>query len=198
MHNKPANDNISVFIDESGIHKQDGHSTTALVYVKVEHVEKVNSIVLKTESELKIEPFHWNKQMWKLRKAFLERLLKEDFEVKIFIFTNPFTDQKFETALKHLLVQRYIRTIIIDGRKPRSYVLRLKKVLRESKIHVKNIRMGNDKSYPCLRLADLFAGLTRAYAEHPDGEEEKNLYKMAKNKITIQLMDGQVPGSLFL
>lgn len=31
-----------VFIDESGIHKQDGQSTTALVYVKVENIVVAN------------------------------------------------------------------------------------------------------------------------------------------------------------
>ena len=85
-----------VFIDESGIHKQDGQSTTALVYVKVEHAEILDTAILRAEKDLKIEPFHWRDQGWKVRLAFLEDMVKEEFEVKIFIFRNPFTIEKFE------------------------------------------------------------------------------------------------------
>lgn len=187
-----------IFIDESGIHKQDGQSVTALVYVKVVHVEKLNEAILNAEQTLKIEPFHWNKQIWKILFLFLEALLSENFEVKIFVFQNPFTDKKMEFALRHLIVENFIRTIVIDGKRTRQYVLRLKKVLREQRVRVHKIRMGNDKAFPCLRLADLFAGLIRAYSDDPKSENAKGLYNMAKNKITIQLMDGQVPASLFL
>lgn len=98
-----------IFIDESGIHKQDGKSTTALVYVKVEHFEEIDKAILRSEKSL-----------------------------------------------------------------------------------------NNDRAFPCLRLSDLFAGLTRAYVTNPDRQEAKKLYCLARNKITIQLMDGQVPGKLFL
>lgn len=177
-----------IFIDESGIHKQDGHSVTALVYVKVKDADSVNNAVLKAEKELKIEPFHWSKQSWKIRISFLEMILKENFEVKVFAFTNPFTEEKMEQAIRHLIVEKYIKNIIIDGKKTRHYVWRLKKVFRLWEIHVKNIRAGNDKSYPGLRLADLFAGLFRAYVEHSEEPEAKKLYTLAKNKITIQLI----------
>lgn len=187
-----------IFIDESGIHKKDGHSTTSLVYVKVEHVEKLNSAILQLEKNLKIEPFHWSEEGWKGRQSFLEGIIKEDFEVKIFVFQNPFTEEKMEFALKHLIAEKYIKTIIIDGKKTRQYALRLKKALRERKVVVKHIRMGNDTSFPGLRLADLFAGLVRSYVDNRDNPKVIGLYKLAKTKITIQLMDGQVPASLFL
>ena len=180
-----------IFIDESGIHKQDGQSTTALVYVKVENLEILNSRILLAEKILKIESFHWRKQIWKIRKAFLVAIIKESFKVKIFFIENPFTEEKLEDALRHLLVERHIRNIIIDGKKPPSRVLRLKKVLREYGISVKKIRMGNDMSFPCLRLADLFAGLTRTYFENQTDEHAKELYKIARIKITTQLMGGQ-------
>jgi len=186
-----------IFIDESGIHKQDGKSTTALVYVKVEHFEALDKAILRAEKSLKIEPFHWSKQIWKIRQAFLEAVMKENFEVKIFVFRNPFTEEKMENALRHLLVEKHIKSIIIDGKKSRQYTMNLKKVLREAGIPIKKVRMGNDRAFPCLRLSDLFAGLTRAYVTNPDGQEAKKLYGLAKNKITIQLMDGQVPASLF-
>lgn len=181
-----------IFIDESGTHKQDGQSTASLVYVDVENMEKMNNAILTIEKSLKIEYFHWRKQIWKIRKAFLEALIVEDFTVKIFLLENPFTQEKLENALRHLLVERHIRNIIIDGKKPPDRVLRIKKVLREYGISVKKIRMGNDKSFPCLRLADLFAGLTRAYFEDKTNEAAKEIYKIARIKITTQLMGGQV------
>ncbi len=186
-----------IFIDESGIHKQDGKSTSAFVYVGVEHLDKMDRAVLLAEKNLKIEMFHWSKQIWKIRQAFLEMLMKEDFEVKIFVFQNPFTREKMQHALQHLLVEKHIKKVIIDGKKSRQYIMYLKKVLRQAGIPVKKIRMGNDLAFPCLRVADLFAGVTRSYVENQDGQEVKNLYKIAKNKITTQLMDGQVPASLF-
>ena len=112
-----------VFIDESGVHKQDGQSTTALVYVKVEHAESLNRAILKAEKDLKIEPFHWSKQIWKIRQAFLQAVLKEDFEVKIFVFRNPFTQAKLENALKHLVVEKQIRNIIISSNKSNQWTL---------------------------------------------------------------------------
>lgn len=188
---------MQVFIDESGIHKQDGQSTTAVVYVQVENVETLNQVILRTEKDLKIEPFHWAKQIWSIRKAFLEAVLKEDFEVKIFVFRNPFTIEKLEYALRHLLVEKDIKSIVIDGKRTREYTLHLKRVLRDAGIPIRKIRMGNDKAFPCLRLADLFAGLTRTFVDRPEHPEVKEFYEMAKIKITIQLMDGQVPASLF-
>lgn len=176
-----------VFIDESGIHKQDGQSTTAVVYVKVVNVEGLDRAVLKIEAALKIKPFHWRGQSWEIRQNFLGALIKEDFEVKIFLFSNPFTDQKLENAWKHLLVEKNIENIIIDGKKPRHYTQELKKILRQGGIAVRKIRMGNDKSFPCLRIADLFAGITRSYAESPEKQKVKNLYDLARIKITIHL-----------
>lgn len=180
-----------IFIDESGIHKQDGRSTTALVYVKVQNLEMLNSRILQAEESLRIEPFHWSKQIWKIREVFLHEVLKENFEVKIFVFHNPFTQGKLENALRHLLVEKRISNIIIDGDKPQRNILRLKKVLRDSGISVKKIRMGNDLAFPCLRLADLFAGLTRSYFQDRDNLKAKKLYDLAEIKITTQLMGGQ-------
>ncbi len=180
-----------VFIDESGIHKQDGQSATALVYVEVEHADKVDRAVLGAEKKLKIKPFHWKEQGWKVRHSFLESIIKENFEVKIFVFKNPFTEDKLERAWKHLFVEKNIAKIVIDGDKPLRYVHRLKKLLRDHGLSVKKIRMGNDRAFPCLRLADLFAGATRAYFDEPENKRAKKLYDLAYKRITTQLVGGQ-------
>ena len=69
----------------------------------------------------------------------METVIREDFEVKIFVFRNPFTKEKMEKALTHLLVEKHIKNVILDGKKSCGYTLRLKKVLRESGIPVKKV-----------------------------------------------------------
>ena len=44
--------------------------------------------------------------------------------------------------------------------------------------------MANDKAFPGLRIADAFAGLIRCYTNDMDNEKAKELYKLAKIKIT--------------
>ena len=51
--------------------------------------------------------------------------------------------------------------------------------------------MGNDRAFPCLRLADLFAGATRAYFDEPENKRAKKLYDLAYKRITTQLVGGQ-------
>ncbi len=84
-----------------------------------------------------------------------------------------------------------MRKIILDGKKPKWYALRLKKVLRDRGISVKKIRTGNDESFPCLRLADAYAGLIRTYWDDKNNQKAKELYRLASNKITTQLVGGQ-------
>ena len=42
-----------IFIDESGVHKQDGKSSVVLVYVMVDDVEKLEKSILEIEKTLK-------------------------------------------------------------------------------------------------------------------------------------------------
>lgn len=179
-----------IFIDESGIHRRDGKSSVALVYVVVNNLENLEHSIERTEQSLKISSFHWPRHIWKIRNKFLIALLKENFEVKVSIIDNPFNQKVFENSLSYLITERKIDKIIIDGKKPKWYVLRLKKVLREKGISVKKIRFGNDKSYPCLRLADVYAGLLSAYFNDQKNEKAKDLYKLANKKITT-LTGGQ-------
>jgi len=128
-----------IFIDESGVHKNTEKSSVALVYVMVEDIENVESAILKTEKILRITSFHWPRHIWKIRFNFIELLLKENFTVKAAIIKNPFNENIFEKTIEHLLIEKKIRKIILDGRKPKWYSLRLKKVLRNRGISVKKI-----------------------------------------------------------
>ena len=71
-----------IFIDESGVHKKDGKSSVALVYVMVKDIEDIESAILKAEKELRITFFHWPRHIWKIRFNFIQALVKENFTVK--------------------------------------------------------------------------------------------------------------------
>lgn len=181
-----------IFIDESGIHKQVDHSSIVLVYVMLEDVEEVERQILEIEKKLKIQPFHWSDQRWKIRGPFLSEIAKLPFSIKVAILRNPINlSQEMENMLQHLITEKKIRKIIIEGKKPRWYELKIKKVLRDKGISVKKLRTARDTSFPSLRLADALAGLARAYFDNPKGLNKK-LYSLFKNKITAQFMGGQV------
>ncbi|MBU4338297.1 DUF3800 domain-containing protein [Patescibacteria group bacterium] len=183
-----------IFVDESGIHKKTGKSSVALVYVMVEDIENVEKAILKAEKVLRITSFHWPRHIWKIRFNFIKMLIKENFTVEAAIIRNPFSENSFERTIEHLLIEKKVKKIILDGKKPKWYALRLKKVLRDRGISVKKIRTGNDESFPCLRLADAYAGLIRTYWDDKKNQKAKELYELANNKITTQLVGGQDTG----
>lgn len=183
---------MHLFIDESGVHAKDGNSFIAIVYIEVENIEKLNKAIIETEKRLRISNFHWSKHIWKIRTDFVTVLIKKDYSVKIAIVANPFSKQKFLTALEGLITERKIKAVIIDGKKPRWYNLQIKKILRDKGISVKKIITGSDQSYPCLRLADAYAGLIRAYFNDKNNREAIKLYKIASKKITTHLVSGQM------
>jgi hypothetical protein len=180
-----------IFIDESGVHKQDGKSSVVLVYVTIENKDTIEKAIVDIESRLKIESFHWVKHIWKIRYNFIEALIKENFSVKAAIIRNPFRKADFENALETLLIEKRVSKIIIDGKKPKWYSQKIKKALRDRGISVRKIITGNDKAFPCLRLADAFAGLIRVYWDEPDNEKAQGLFRIANKKITTQLLSGQ-------
>lgn len=183
---------MHIFIDESGIHKETGKSSVALVYVLTEDVKLLEEAIVSTEKLLRIKVFHWTDCSWKIRTEFFRLLLKENFFVRVSIIQNPFNKKDFEESIKLLLMEKKFKKIVIDGKKPKWYASKMKKILRDAGISIKKISTANDEAYPCLRLADAYAGLSRVYWE---GRENKNvniLYKMARKKIkTTQLVDGQ-------
>ncbi|MEK9200973.1 MAG: hypothetical protein AAB909_03300 [Patescibacteria group bacterium] len=78
-----------VFIDESGIHSQGGHSTTAVVYVEISNLEKFDKEIMKIEKDLRISSFHWADERWFMREKFMTRIADLDFKVKVALFKNP-------------------------------------------------------------------------------------------------------------
>ena len=183
-----------IFIDESGTHKQIDHATIALVYVEITNLEEFEKAVVEIEEELNIKYFHWTDESWQTRDKFLKRLLKLNFTLKVAVLKNPVKMTKsLEEALRHLVVEPNIKKIMIDGRKPRWYEQRLKKVLRDEGVSVKKLRtIRKDESSPGLRVADCLAGLIRYCYDNPKSEVERWHEKLkAANKISFELSSYQ-------
>lgn len=175
-----------IFIDESGIHKTKDHSCFALVYVEVSNLKEIENEILRIENKLGIL-FHWSHTVWEVKKKFFEGIAKLDFSVKIAIIQNPIHAQlEFEEALRHLIIEKHIQQIIIDGKKPRSYERKIKSIIREKGLSVKKLKTVNDESFPGIRLADAIAGAVRAYYDEPNGKKQE-LFNMIKGKIRVVL-----------
>lgn len=181
---------IDIYIDESATNKQAGHATIALVYLEVTNMELFENAIQEIENELGIRYFHWSDERWKTREAFMTKLLKLDFKLKVAILENPVKlSQSMEDALKHLVIEQNIRKIVIDGRKPKWYSQKIKKVLRDKGISVKKIvTIRKDESSPGVRVADCLAGLVRYYHDNPESMANQWYNKLKKNnKILFEL-----------
>ncbi len=183
-----------IFIDESGIHKTFDHSTIVLVYIEVEDLDSMELKIKQIEQSLHIGPFHWSdfgsKKGWKIRRGFITLISALSFSFKVAVIKNPINFNKdFQKVLLTLLDEKGIKKIVIDGRKPKSYLHQLKKALRDKGLSVKKIVTANDKASPVLRLADALCGLLRSFYDKPT-KEVKELFEMVQNKITAQ-MGGQ-------
>ncbi len=177
-----------IFIDESGVHKRDGKSSVALVYLRTEHLDTLQRVVRETEKALRIDYFHWSHNAWPVRKKFVEAIAKQDFSIKIALIRNPFhATEAYEYALQHLVIERDISCIIIDGKKSQTYERKIKKVLRDKGISVKKLKTANDEGYSALRVADAIAGIVRYRADNPQDERIKGLYQLIAKKILITL-----------
>jgi len=180
-----------IFIDESGTHKQIDHATIVLVYVEIANLDQFEKSVIKIEKQLGIRYFHWTDERWTTREKFIEKILPLDFDLKVAILDNPIKlSQSMEEALRHLVVEKDIKKIMIDGRKPRWYNQKIKKVLRDKGVSVKKIRtVGKDESSSGIRIADCLAGLIRYHYDNPANPTASHWYKTLKkaNKIKFEL-----------
>lgn len=178
-----------VFIDESGIHKESGHSVFALVYVIMQDYPRFEQDFIRIEKELKIRSFHWKTTTWAVREKFFDRLLALDFEVKIGVAENPIHPEKeFERMLLHMLVENKVRSIYVDGEKPKQYANRIKKVLRDKNVSVKKLRTIRDEQCAGVRVADAMAGLARAYFDEKPSLKVKSWYARFRRKKIIYVM----------
>lgn len=175
----------NVFLDESGIHRQDGKFCVALVCVSVENIELLEQAVVEAGEDLKIGPFHWSHTNWKVRTKFLEKILKHDFSVRAGLFPNPFREIDYQQVLPQMMYDQEIKTFVMDGKKPRLFKRKLKKTLQSLGIVFDKLILGNDKSYPILRVADFCAGIIRTYYEKGKNQEVITCFEKLKSRIEL-------------
>ena len=179
-----------IFIDESGIHNQTGRSTIALVYLSVEKLDEFQKNIVAVEEKIGINIFHWAHSTWTVRKKFIEAISKYEFSVKIALIKNPFIgNYGYEYVLQHLVIEKNIISIVIDGKKGKKYERRLKKVLRDKGVSIRKLKTAHDQSYPALRVADAIAGIMRYRDEHNADTKIQDLHQLISKKIIITLED---------
>lgn len=175
-----------IFIDESGVHKQIDHSTFALAYIEVENYEFIEEQVKRIERKLNINCFHWSETVKGVKEKFLEEALKLDFRVKIAVIQNPINPVKeLERILSHMIIEKNIKNIYIDGKKPKWYERDIKKILRMRGVPIRKLKTVKDSQFAGIRLADMAAGLTRSYFDKKNLERNTKFYKKLQKKIII-------------
>lgn len=183
-----------IFIDESGIHKQTGHSTASVVYVEVKNLEKFENKLKNIEIDLRITYFHWAEERWFMKNKFLSRIFDLDFTVKVAIFENPVKPYSMlEVVFQHLITEKSISSIYIDGEKPKWYEHKLKKVLRDKGIAIKKLKTVRSKSEVGIQLADCLASLIRYYHDNPEEKDAKKWFNKLKRdkKLSFELLVNQ-------
>ncbi len=177
-----------IFIDESGIHKKVDHSTFALAYIELQNYSLLEKQVQKIEKELKIDHFHWSKTVWKIKEKFIDKVLKLDFKVKIAIVKNPIKPgEELEKILAHLIIEKKIKCIYIDGKKPKWYERRIKKTLRDKGISTKKLRTVRSSQNAGVRVADMVAGLSRSYFDKKNLDKISKYYRRLQKKVIVEI-----------
>lgn len=181
-----------IFIDESGTHKQTGYATTAIVSIEVKKLETFERKIKQILEELEIETFHWAKHGWKIKEKFFKKIMKLDFKFHVAVFKNPFHPEKMiEIVFRHLITEKNIRAIYIDGEKPRWYERKLKKVLRDKAISIKKLKaIRKENAYSGIQLADALAGLIRYFYDNPEEKDSRRIFKklMKEKKLLGQFL----------
>lgn len=175
---------VVIFIDESGTHKESGYAVNAIVYITIKNIEEIERQLKQIVNDLDLNSFHWAEHGWKVRAKFLEKAIKLNFTFKVGVFENPVkTSEMTEMVFQHLITEKDIELVWIDGKQPKWYERRLKKVLRDKGISVRKLRtVRNEASQPGIQLADSLAGLSRYHFENPSAKDAKRWYERLKKE----------------
>jgi hypothetical protein len=179
------NKNI-VYIDESNISANIGHSVYASIFIICSNKELVSLEMANIEKDLKISYTHWVDMPWRLRVRFSERIKKLDFVCKVAVCVNPIEQ---ENSLEYFLTQiinkeNNIYRITIDGKKGKRYEQKLKHRLKNHGFILKDIMFLDDKKEILIRLADFMAGLVRSYTDDKN-RYNQYMFETLKHKIKI-------------
>lgn len=106
------------------------------------------------------------------------------------VFENPTHPEKMiEYVFRHLITEDNIERVFIDGKKPKWYEHKLKKILRDRGISVKTLKTVRSDSSPGIQLADCLAGLVRRYYDNPEEPDTKKWFRRLKRdkKLAMEL-----------
>lgn len=177
-----------IFIDESGIHKKVDHSSYALAYIQFDNYPDMESKIIEIEKKLNIKQFHWSETVWRVKEKFMDEIFKLNFQAKIAIVKNPINPSKeLEKVLLHTIVESSIKTIYIDGKKPKWFENKIKKVLRDKGVSVRKLKTVKSSQCAGTRLADMVAGLARTYYDKKNLDKIEKYYRKLKKKLIIAI-----------
>ena len=175
-----------IFIDESGIHKKVEHSTFVLAYIETENYHFLESKIKEIEGKLKIDYFHWAETVWRIKEKFMDEVLKLDFKAKIAVIKNPVNPgRELERILTHMVIEKNIKNIYIDGKKPKWYERKIKKTLRDKGISTKKLKTVRSYQNAGVRVADMVAGLSRSYFDKKNLDRISKYYRRLEKKIIV-------------
>ena len=179
-------DKCIIYIDESNILSKVGNSIYVAVCILYADKDTFIQKIVGIEEDLNISYLHWVDMPWKLRIALAKKIRNLNFTCKIASYRNPIhPDRILQDFLFEIIsCDNSIFRIIIDGKKSKRYVNKLKTVLKNRGIRMKKIIFSDDKNEPVIRLADFMAGMYRSFLDNQN-EQNGYIYKILKHKIKI-------------
>jgi hypothetical protein len=186
------------FIDESGIQFQTGHSVFTIAFVVSHQLESIDRSLVLIERQLAVSSLHWSRLSWQVRQKLFTQLADLPFSYQIVIVPNPLatTEAALGIGLAQALAGSQLTSIVIDGTWSTAQISRIKKQLRAHSVTVANLRAGNDKAFPGLRIADALAGLHRHLLDKASPQANTLLALIAHKQKMPPLRMASAPDSL--
>jgi hypothetical protein len=158
----------TIFIDESGTNKNSGFSTIAAVKISREDIHELNGNIVRVESLIGIDLFHWSRHKWPVRHRFLYEIIHTchslNLSIDVVIRQNPLKSNIFlEQAIKIIAREKTAEKIIIDGEKSHAYERRIKRILHENGLRIHLPSISRDETVPAVRSRELFQFLINTF-----------------------------------
>lgn len=184
---------VNVYLDESGINRKSGASVYCLTIIDSKISQELNEQILQIEKNLKIKPFHWREQDWKIKSKFLKKIIKIDgWNCIIIVINNKNFSQVLLTDFMAKALQGFeIRCFYFDGKKSKAYRNSVKRSFKNLGIKISSLKFVGNKSHAGIRLADAVAGLSRLHYDAKSKMEADSFFKLfLRNKISAQILNG--------
>jgi hypothetical protein len=173
-----------VYIDESNIISNIGHSVYVCLYIEFLNKDDISKNIVNIENYLNIPNTHWVNMPWKFRIKFAEKIKNIDFICKVVIYENPiFQKYILEDFLSKVVKnEERILKIMVDGIRSDKYIYKLKKKLKYKGFVFNRLIFVDDKEESLIRLADFLAGLLRSYVDNKNNNNTY-IFNLLKHKI---------------